>query len=78
MGRREIIYLAVSNLITSSLEALEGINKLPLEQQDKDEIAMLEYIISQAQEIEEEYRNEINGETGIARPNWDEIESQEP
>ena len=78
MGRREIIYLALSNLITSSLEALEGINKLPLEQQDKDEIAMLEYIISQAQEIEEEYRKEINGETGIARPNWDEIESQEP
>ena len=78
MGRREIIYLAVSNLITSSLEALEGISKLPLEQQDKGEIAMLEYIISQAQEIEEEYRKEINGETGIARPNWDEIENQEP
>jgi len=78
MGRREIIYLALSNLITSSLEALEGISKLPLEQQDKEEIAMLEYIISQAQELEEEYRKEINGETGIARPNWDEIESQEP
>ncbi len=74
MGRREIIYLALSNLIASSLDSLEGIKKLPLEQQDKDEIAMLEYIVSQAMDLEEEYRKEINGETGIARPNWDEVE----
>lgn len=75
MGRREIIYLALSNLITSSLEALEGINKLPLAERNEDEIAMLEYIISQAQELEEEYRKDINGETGISRPNWDEMEA---
>lgn len=75
MGRREIIYLALSNLITSSLDSLEGIKKLPLEQQDKDEIAMLEYIVSQAMDLEEEYRNEINQEPGIARPNWDEMEA---
>lgn len=77
MGRREIIYLALSNLITSSLDSLEGIKKLPLEQQGKDEIAMLEYIVSQAMDLEEEYRKEINQESGIARPNWDEIENQE-
>ena len=78
MGRREIIYLALSNLITSSLEALEGIKKLPLEQQDKDEIATLELIITEAQPLEEEYRSLINdGPVKIPRPNWDEMEASE-
>lgn len=74
MGRREIIYLALSNLITSSLDALESIKKLPIEQQNSEDIAMLEYIISETQPLEEEYRKLINGElTSIPRPNWDEI-----
>ena len=77
MGRREIIYLALSNLIISSIESLEGMKKLPLEQQNMEEISMLEYIISEAQTLEEEYRNEINGEAGISRPNWDEIEASQ-
>ena len=74
MQRREIIYLALSNLIANTLEALEGINKLPQEQQDIEEKQMLEYIVSQAIPIEEEYRNLINEEpTTIDRPNWDEM-----
>lgn len=78
MGRREIIYLALSNLITSSLDALESIKKLPLEQQNSEEVAMLEYIISEAQPLEEEYRSIINEEPiSIPRPNWDEMEASE-
>lgn len=78
MDKEKIIYLALSNLITSSLEALEGIKKLPLKQQNSEEIAMLEYIISEAQPLEEEYRSLINdGPISIPRPNWDEMEASE-
>ena len=39
---------------------------------------MLEYIISQAEPLEEEYRKLIQGEpTHIERPNWDEMQASE-
>lgn len=78
MDKEKIIYLALSNLIASSLDSLEGIKKLPPEQKNEDDIKMLEYIISQAEPLEEEYRKLIRGEPNyIERPNWDEIQASE-
>lgn len=78
MDKEKIIYLALSNLIANSLDSLEGIKKLPLEQRNEDDIKMLEYIISQAEPLEKEYRKLIHGEpTHIERPNWDEMQASE-
>lgn len=78
MDKEKIIYLALSNLIANSLDSLEGIKKLPLEQRNEDDIKMLEYIISQAEPLEKEYRKLIQGEpTHIERPNWDEMQASE-
>jgi len=77
MEKLEIIYLALSNLIINSSEALEGIKKLPLEQQNKEDIELLQYILSEAQILEEEYRKKIKGDVGISRPNWDEMEASQ-
>jgi len=78
MDKEKIIYLALSNLIANSLDSLEGIKKLPPEQRNEDDIKMLEYIISQAEPLEEEYRKLIQEEpTHIERPNWDEMQASE-
>jgi len=78
MDKEKIIYLALSNLIANSLDSLEGIKKLPPEQRNEDDIKMLEYIISQAEPLEEEYRKLIQEEpTHIERPNWDEMRASE-
>lgn len=78
MDKEKIIYLALSNLIANSLDSLEGIKKLPPEQRNEDDIKMLEYIISQAEPLEEEYRKLIQKEpTHIERPNWDEMQASE-
>lgn len=78
MDKEKIIYLALSNLIANSLDSLEGIKKLPLEQRNEDDIKMLEYIISQAEPLEEEYRKIIQEEPiHIERPNWDEMQASE-
>ena len=78
MDKEKIIYLALSNLIANSLDSLEGIKKLPLEQRNEDDIKMLEYIISQAEPLEEGYRKIIQEEPiHIERPNWDEMQASE-
>ena len=78
MDNEKIIYLALSNLIANSLDSLEGIKKLTPEQRNEDDIKMLEYIISQAEPLEEEYRKLIQVEpTHIERPNWDEMQASE-
>ena len=78
MDKEKIIYLALSNLIANSLDSLEGIKKLPKTPENIEEAEMLEYIISQAIPLEEEYRKRIQGEpTHIERPNWDEMRASE-
>lgn len=74
MSRREIIYLAVSNLITSTIDSLESMKNMPKDAQDQKDIALLEYILSEAAAIEDELRQELNKQPiHISRPNWDEI-----
>ena len=76
MDKREIIYIALSNLISNSLEALEGMKKLPPTKENIEEITMLEYIISEALPLEEEYRKLLKGDSvTIQRPNWEELKA---
>lgn len=74
---RELIYLAISNLIKDCLESLEGIEKLPIEQQKEDDKEMLKYILGRASTLEEKYREgliEHKTDLTISRPNWADLD----
>ena len=69
-GEREIIYLAISNLILNCANSLERSKKLPSEQQSKEDIEMLENILQRALAIEDQMRSEIEN---INRPDWGDL-----
>ena len=69
-GEREIIYLAISNLILNCADSLERSKKLPSEQQSKEDIEMLENILQRALAIEDKMRQEVEN---IDRPNWGDL-----
>lgn len=69
-GEREIIYLAISNLILNCADSLERSKKLPSEQQSKEDIEMLENILQRALAIEDQMRSEIEN---INRPDWGDL-----
>lgn len=69
-GEREIIYLAISNLILNCADSLERSKKLPPEHQSKEEIEMLENILQRALVIEDKMRQEVEN---IDRPNWGDL-----
>lgn len=69
-GEREIIYLAISNLILNCADSLERLKKLPSEQQSKEDIEMLENILQRALAIEDQMRSEIEN---INRPDWGDL-----
>lgn len=69
-GEREIIYLAISNLILNCADSLERLKKLPSEQQSKEDIEMLENILQRALAIEDQMRGEIEN---INRPDWSDL-----
>ena len=69
-GEREIIYLAISNLILNCADSLERSKKLPSEHQSREEIEMLENILQRALAIEDQMRSEIEN---INRPDWGDL-----
>lgn len=69
-GEREIIYLAISNLIISCTESLRGIKELLPEQQNREDIDMLSSILQRAMIIEEKMRKELDT---AQRPDWNKL-----
>lgn len=72
---RELIYLAISNLIKNCYESLEIMQKLPKEQYSEEDFEFVQYILNRALQVEEKLRKELDGEPiTINRPNWDNLE----